>query len=134
MARLPDWFERLEAVLDHYSAQPYVTGRSDCLTFVLDAIEAVSGAALYPEMRGFATREEGDEWGRALGFATLGDGMAAALAEAPLMQCGPGDVAVIITPDGEAAMVFVEAELVGMGPAGLWRVPRRMATRAFKVD
>lgn len=133
MARLVDWWDRFEAVIDHYAAGAYAPGRLDCLTFGLDVVEALTGATIFSDQRGYASRAEAAARGMALGFAGMGDGFASVLTEIPPVRAARGDLAVVPTVDGEACMVFVEAELLGMGPGGLWRVPRGEAVRAFKV-
>lgn len=133
MTRLPDWFERMEAVLDHYQAGAFVRGRMDCVTLGLDVVEAVTGQILFPELRGYASREEAAARGMALGFASMGDGLASVLPEMHPVRAGRADLGIAQSPEGDACVVFVEAELLGFGPAGLWRLPRGNAKRAFKV-
>ncbi len=42
-ARLPDWQERLEAVIIQAQAEPFAWGQNDCCLFVGRAAEAITG-------------------------------------------------------------------------------------------
>jgi len=42
--RLPDWRNRLAAVIERYKIEPFEWGRTDCAHFAADCIEATTGA------------------------------------------------------------------------------------------
>lgn len=67
MRRLPDWQERLAEYYQTVNDQPFVWGRSDCLTFVGGAVQAMTGQ---------------DLWSRYLGRYEGRDGVMQVLSEA----------------------------------------------------
>lgn len=131
--RRADWPERLEAVLDRYAAGGFLRGRRDCLTLCLDVVHALTGERLFPGQRGYRSRAEAVRRGKALGFDTLGDACASVLREVHPVDAHRGDIVIIMDGEEEAGAVCTGADLVSMGAAGMWRLPRSQAIRAFRV-
>lgn len=58
--RLPDWAERLNALLVQRLRAPYKPGTNDCCLFAADALQALWGVDVASHLRGhYSTEEEG---------------------------------------------------------------------------
>jgi hypothetical protein len=136
MTRPHDWPERLAAVITGHEATPYELGRSDCFTFAMACVEAVTGAdpsagkrRAYKTMRG-ALKAAG-----AAGYDGM-PGILASIAEPiPTAWAGRGDLAIVRAPDGGDAFAVCEGALfVGRAPvAGLQRINRSDVTQAYRL-
>ena len=59
MPRLPDWPERLAAFIEARRHAPFAWGANDCVTFVFDAVHAMTGHDALAPLRGrWATEEQ----------------------------------------------------------------------------
>ncbi|OYZ75348.1 MAG: hypothetical protein B7Y12_12780 [Rhizobiales bacterium 24-66-13] len=128
-----DWWEQLDAVLTRYQSATFIRGQSDCLTLCLDAVESMTERDLFRDQRGYRSKTAAIKRGRALGFSSMGDGFASEMEEIHPVKAGRGDIAIIRDGKEDAGGVFVGAQIVSMGRAGMWSVPRSRAVRAFKV-
>lgn len=133
MTRPPDWPERLYDVIAAYQGGVFVWGQRDCWHLVMDTVEAVSGSRPYADLPAYDSAAGAArllvEWG----FAGIGDALAAVLPEVPPSLALRGDVGVIDEDGGEAGVVVIGADVLGMAPAGLTRVPRGRLKRAYRV-
>lgn len=59
MTRRPDWPERLEAFIRSRRNVPFAYGTNDCVVYVCDAIEAMTGEDIFAELRGTYDSELG---------------------------------------------------------------------------
>lgn len=61
MARLIDWPERLNAVVESFRGTPYVLGQNDCLRLACAAVAACTGIDYWPRIvgkRGYKTKRQ----------------------------------------------------------------------------
>lgn len=134
MTRLPDWRARLTEYLADARNEPFAPGRHDCALFAAGAVAAMTGADYAAPYRGrYSTLRGGLRVLRRDGF----DGHVALAAhhlpECPVAFAGPGDLAAVPTPQGEALGVVQGAGIFVPSEAGLAVVPLTAASRAFKV-
>lgn len=108
LTRLPDWRVRLQAYVETVRRRPFEYGETDCAIFVAGAVEAMTGEDHAAAYRGrYSTMAEG------LALIDYHDHVAMVahyLAEIPrsaLAQVEVGDIAVIRSPDGQAALGVV---------------------------
>lgn len=130
--RRDDWPERLMEVVDRHAAMPFAYGVSDCWTLAADAIEAMTGERPYAGVR-YASKAGAARALAKRGFATVEAALAAILPDVPAAMAGRGDVGVVETPDGPAAVVCTGLYFAGKGEGGLDHVPREFVHRAFGV-
>lgn len=132
MTRVPDWMDRLSAVVSKHDALPFAWCVSDCIAFPADVAEAITGV---PLKRPVYRSERGARRAlRRLGASDPHAVMAQQYEEIPPAFAGTGDLAAIVGDDGRksggvviGALVYVKAE------TGLARLPRSRMVRAFKV-
>ncbi|MGQ3671644.1 DUF6950 family protein [Xanthobacter sp. TB0136] len=93
----------------------------------------VSGARPYADLPGYDGAAGAARLLVERGFAGIGDALAAVLPEVPPALAQRGDVGVIDENGEEAGVVVIGADVLGMAPAGLTRVPRARLKRAFRV-
>ena len=58
MTRTEGWEDRLLAVIEAARNKPYKLGEHDCLRVACQSVEALTGADLWPQFAGYATRRE----------------------------------------------------------------------------
>ncbi|PKP67337.1 MAG: hypothetical protein CVT86_01940 [Alphaproteobacteria bacterium HGW-Alphaproteobacteria-8] len=134
MTRLPDWKPRLTAWLGATARRPFAEGENDCALFFAGAVEAMTGTDIAARWRGrYCTTKAGLRALRRAGFADHVALAATLFDEVPPAYARIGDCAVVPTAEGPA-LGIVQGELIYvLGPAGLSRLPRARATRAFRV-
>ena len=130
MPRLPDWPDRLIAFVAAREHVAFAWGAQDCCSFAADCAIALTGEDPMQDLRGAYDDAKSATRLLATPLAQLiGD----RLPEIPRGLAQRGDI-VIVDQDGRDAAMIVDGEwLIGAGPDGLVRVPRRLATRAFHV-
>ncbi|MGQ3674246.1 DUF6950 family protein [Xanthobacter sp. TB0139] len=133
MTRLRHWPDRLDDVIAAYQGGIFVWGERDCWRLVLATVEAVSGAAIYADLPAYDSATGAARLLVERGFNGIGDALAAALPEVPPSLAQRGDVGVIDEAGGEAGVVVIGADVLGMAPAGLTRLPRARLKRAFRA-
>lgn len=106
---------------------------ADCWRLVMDTVEAVSGERLYADLPAYSSAMGAARLLKERGFDSVGDALAAVLSEVPPALAQRGDVGVVEDRGGEAGVVVIGADVLGMAPAGLARVPRARLKRAFRV-
>lgn len=135
MARLSDWEKRLADCLARHQAAPAQWGVSDCYMMADDAVEAVTGARMYPEALGYSTERGAARKLKAHGFANVREAFAAKFREVPVLMAQRGDVGVI-ERDGQVAGGFVTAAGFATrahgGPVEF--LPLRTVTAVFRVE
>ncbi len=133
MSRPPDWPERLYDVIAAYQGGIFVWGQRDCWRLTMDTVEAVSGARIYADLPAYNSATGAARLLVERGFAGIGDALAAVLPEVPPSLAQRGDVGVIDEDGGEAGVVVIGADVLGMAPTGLTRTPRARLKRAYRV-
>jgi hypothetical protein len=135
MARKPDWKIRLITYLGEAARKPFQPGKHDCALFAAGAVKAMTGKDFARGYRGrYRTLKGGLKTLQKAGFADHIALAASLLEDIPVSFAGPGDLAVIATPDGPALGV-VQGEgiyLLTMDDRMGLR-PMAEAIRAFRV-
>ena len=132
-ARLPDWQERLDALISARRDQPFAWGENDCCTFAASAVEAVTGHDLADGLRGHRSVQEAAEvlrkHGGVVGLATarLGPAIAPALAQV-------GDVGMATLNGRDTLVICAGSGWVGPGSAGLVFVEHAAASHAWRAE
>jgi hypothetical protein len=136
MPRREDWPERLLVTIERHGALPLAWGASDCLLFPADCVLAMTDTDIAAEARGaYASLDEGLSLLTGRGLADMAEAFASLFPEIAPALAGRGDLGVIVRPHGALPVVFVDTVAVGKSDAGgLRRVPRSLATRAFRVE
>lgn len=132
MKRLRDWQERFDALVAARLARPLSWGVHDCALFAADAVEAITGVRLCPELRAYASARQAARLLASLGGVR---GLAARElgAQLPARAARVGDVVVLASGKREALGVCNGQTAIGAGAAGLVQVPMRQALAAWKV-
>ena len=133
--RLPDWPERLAALVEARREAPFTWGENDCALFVADAVAAVTGEDPARAFRGYASEAEAEAL---LGSEGLEGLVARALAEFGCGDCPPalaqrGDVALALLGNQPTMVVVLGEVLAGPGPQGLVFLPPARIQRAWSV-
>lgn len=132
VTRFPDWQLRFARFVSERFGRPFQWGAMDCTIFAADAVEAITGEIVYPELRGRQSAREAlravrDAGGvRALATGVLGDPVGVAFARI-------GDVVVIPAGKREALAVCNGATVLAPGPSGVSVLPVSVARAAWRV-
>jgi hypothetical protein len=132
MRRYPDWQLRLEAFVRERRNMPFAWGTNDCALFAADAVQALTGEILRPDLRGRDVRDAlATLWaeGGVRGIATsvLGEPMSPLLARI-------GDVVVIEAGRYEEALGICNGGTVlASGADGMAVVSMQQALAAWRV-
>lgn len=136
--RLPDWQERLSALLDEAIAKPFAWGSHDCCTFAASAVQAVAGIDPLSEIRDTWNSERG-AMRRAMRRGGLIRAAVGVLGE-PLwkLQCRRGDLVLLhgtMTIGAFQAAIGVSfGSRVGVpGDSGLDFVPLASARGCWRI-
>src|SRR5690606_33693205 len=127
-----DWQVRFEAFLKGRRCAPFAWGSNDCALFAADAVEAITGEHLCPQLRGHrdvrqALRVLAREGGvRGIASQALGEPIRPTLARV-------GDVVVVPAGKREALAVCNGQTALTVGPHGSVAVPMRGARCAWRV-
>lgn len=132
MKRLYDWQLRLEAFAGERQAMPFQWGRNDCALFAADAVEAMTGRRLLPNMRGYSNARDAlrliDGAGglRSIACHALGGFILPAYAKV-------GDVVLVKVGKREALGICNGGTVLGPGPDGAAAIGMDAAVAAWKV-
>jgi hypothetical protein len=132
MKRHNDWQLHLEAFVRERWTTPFSWGSNDCVLFAADAVQAMTGERLCPELRGQrdvraclrVLRDLGDV--RGIATRALGEPIS------PLMA-RIGDVVAVKTGKREALAVCNGGNALLPGPRGVAVYPMRDALAAWRV-
>lgn len=134
MTRLAGWEARLDAALAFHIEQRFAWGVSDCALMAWDAAAACFETMPMPRPAGYSTAPGAVRAGRRLGFADVGQWLAAGFPEIHPAMARRGDLGVTAWPDGElAACVFTSAGLLCKGPYGPQFLSPLAASAAFRI-
>ena len=124
MARLPDWPERLAAVVAAAQHQPYQLGQHDCLRFTCQCVDAVAGVDLWQRFAGYTTKLQALRTIAAIAPG-LGQAVSAVLGSQPVpaLLARRGDVLLYVDAGGEHLGVCVGSTAAVLGPQGLAHLP-----------
>lgn len=135
LKRFDDWPERLHEFLKGRSGAPFSWGRNDCVLFVADAVEVITGVDLAADFR--------DSYDSAFGAARIMreefdsvsvDQIAAQfLPWCPTNRAGRGDVVAVETDDGVALGICVGDHAACAGREGIYYMPRYTFAAAWRV-
>lgn len=130
--RHPDWEPRLNACVEAWTPRDYTPAwGSDCVAFVLAAIEAVSAERLvFDGARPYRSAAGQGRWLKDMGWRSLLDAADACLGDriAPL-QAHRGDV----VSDGSVLGLMTAAGPVAFGEGGMVRMARGSIVAAWPV-
>ena len=131
MTRYPDWQLRLEAFVREHNVKPFAWGSNDCAVFAADAVEAITGEVLRPDLRGLDTRQTAvalRDGGGVRGIASSALG-----APIPAVVARIGDMVVVMVNDRESLAICNGGTAIAAGPDGLVAVPMSFALAAWRV-
>jgi hypothetical protein len=130
--RFPDWQVRFGAFLQGRRRAPFAWGSNDCALFAADAVEAITGEHLCPQLRGHRDAREAlrllaREGGvRGIAMQALGEPIRPVFARV-------GDVVVVLTGKREAMALCNGQTALLPGPRGLVAVSMKTALVAWRV-
>lgn len=132
MSRLPDWRERLGALIGHYRTAPRVWGQTDCCQFALAAVRELTGidhAHLFPAYT--SEREALEIIAKAGGVAEL---VRLALGESKHpSRARPGDIVLGDWGTGDALGVCLGVDAAVIVEGGVGFVRTLSARKAWTV-
>ncbi len=135
MSRQSGWEKRLNAVVAKHQALPSGWGISDCFVIPDDAVEALTGAVMYPKARGYQTEAGAAKALRRHGFADVREAFAARFAEIPPMLAQRGDIGVIERDGTFSGGVFTVLGFMTRAHGGAVEfIPASAVTSAFRVE
>lgn len=132
LIRLYDWQLRLEAFARERLAMPFQWGRNDCALFAADAVQAMTGERLLPNMRGYSDVRgalrliDGAGGLRSIACYALGGFVLPAYASV-------GDVVLVKFGKREALGICNGGTVIGPGPTGMVAIGMDAAVAAWKV-
>jgi hypothetical protein len=131
MSRVPDWPERLEALLREWQGLPFIWGQTDCVCFASAVVRSLTGRipALGPEIyHGPATAREKLQ---KRGFANLAEAVSAELGlPQPPIRLQRGDL--VMVRHGLGVLLGAKAA-VRARKSGLLFVPLTEITQGWNV-
>lgn len=133
--RVEDWPARLAEVIARHERLPARYGVSDCFTFPMDVVAALTGDDPWGDARDYETEGEAARALVARGFDDVGDAFAAVLKEIPNAFAGRGDIGVVEIDGTVYGVVCVGLVLLCKRPDGrMLRLPRGRLARSFRVE
>lgn len=134
MPRLRNWERSLRDTVDQHRALPFDWGRSDCFTFPMDCVAAMTGADPSDGARTWSDESGAKRALVARGFSSVADAFASAFAEISPGLARRGDLVAFAYDGAICGGICLGSSCVGKGVGGLVFVPRTLAKRAFRVD
>ncbi len=116
MTRLPDWPERLAALITAAEHRPFDAARWNCGRFAMAAVVACTG--------------QRPAWQRRPTLAAMAD--SAGYPRGPVPFARAGDVVLVAAPD-RLGVVLDAGRAAFVGPAGLLRLPITACTIVWRV-
>lgn len=132
LTRLRDWQLRLEDFALARARMPFAWGRNDCAVFAADAVEAMTGVHLLPNMRRYARARDAlvliEQAGglRSIAVHALGGFIQPAYARI-------GDVVLHRVGRRDALGICNGDNILAPGQHGMVAVPMKDATTAWRV-
>lgn len=126
----------MNAVIAEHDRKAFSWGSADCFNFVMDAVEAMTGAPdpFVNERKRYSTEAGAARQLRRLKAKTSADLLERSFPEIAPAMAGIGDLVILPTESGSAACgLCVGHEILMRGEMSLCRVPRSRAMRAFRV-
>lgn len=135
MSRISGWEKRLNAVVAKHEALPSDWGISDCFVIPDDAVEALTGAVMYPTARGYRTEVGAAKALRRHGFANVREAFSVRFSEIPPVMAQRGDIGVIERDGASSGGVFTVLGFMTRAHGGpVEFIPASAVTAAFKVE
>ena len=133
--RIENWHEALADVLANHGARPFEWGQSDCFNLSMDAVQAITGTDPYAKQRRVKSEAGAAKALRKSGFSTVGEALVAAFPETHRAFARAGDLAVMLTDDGqESCGVVTGSHVACRGRDGLLFLPISDAKAFYAVD
>lgn len=142
LMRRDDWDHALIAEIERQRAVPFRWATSDCLTFVLDCVQVLTGEDLHAgvaaslpggEWPKYATTEEAYAALHAAGFDSLTDFFNAHFLPIHPAWARRGDIALMTHEQGLTGGIFVGAQIACKEVAGVALIERSRAVKAWRV-
>ena len=138
--RLPDWPERLDAVVCAARDRAFAWGTHDCITFAAACITAVTGIDPIADVVSWSNRADAATAvrGAAGGRQSLRGAITRTMTARswPAVDpgaAGRGDLCLVTGGRGHFAAVCLGARLAAPGPVGLVLVPASRALAAWRI-
>lgn len=132
MKRVKGWERALNEVIKKHRGLPSQYGISDCYLIADDAVEAVIGERMFPDVQYSSELGAAKEL-RSRGFQTVEDAFASKFEECPVSLAQRGDIGVVES-DGELCGGFVcSIGFVTRNKSEVRIIPVLSIKRAFKV-
>lgn len=128
--RRDDWLVRLQAVVDSHAAVPFFWGKSDCVTFALDAVHAMTRFRIY---KGRKWRTEAQAKAAIEAEGGLQKALQARLEAVPPAFARRGDLGLANFNDQLSVVVCNGVSFVGKSETGLGTVARSDVIEAYKI-
>lgn len=135
MTRIEGWEDRLIEVVSWHASIPFSWGRSDCFTFPMDVVAALTGDDPWASERDYDSELGAARKLRTRGFKTTIDAFAAKFEEVHPAYAHRGDIGIADYPSAGlgGGVVVLGTDVIGKGLDGTVRLPRDRLVRAFKV-
>lgn len=135
LLRLPDWEDRLNALIADRRRAAFAWGRHDCALWGADVVAALTGEDFGAPFRGIYDDAAGAALAlRAHGAGTLVKTFDAHLPRMPIAFARRGDLVKAVSEDrGGAIGVVVGSDALFVHDLGLVRAPRARWTLAWRV-
>lgn len=133
MARRHDWPQRLAAAIEQHRDRPFEWGASDCVTFPMDCVLAMTGEDPIEGERDYSTELGAARNLRRRGVETVAEAFAAVFVEIPVAMAHRGDLMIVEHGGRHGGGVCIGAAVVCKSEDGICVLPRSAAARAFRV-
>lgn len=132
MPRLKGWENALKEVIEKHMALPSEYGVSDCYLLPDDAVEAITGERMYPDVL-YSNEIGAAKALRAHGFETVEQAFAAKFEECPFSLAQRGDIGVVYDNGETCGGVFTALGFMTRSTTGVAFLEASRVAKAFKV-
>lgn len=132
MTRVKGWEKQLKLVIEKHMKLPSQFGISDCYLLPDDAVFAITGERMYPDIA-YTTEQGAAKLLLQHGFKTVEDAFAAKFSTVPVFQAHRGDIGVIDDNGQICGGVFTGIGFAVRDATKIMSVPISRVKTAFKV-
>ncbi len=132
MARVKDWEKRLKLAIEKHMKLPSQYGISDCYLIADDAVFAVTGERMFPDVS-YTTEQGAAKQLLQKGFVTVEDAFASKFSSVPPSLAQRGDIGVIDDNGQICGGVFTSIGFAVRDEKKVMFVPASRVKTAFKV-